>query len=104
MLKQGHVLGPFRNAEIGAYMLATLKPPELRPIRQVEPWKKCRSFVPYQYWDELCPSPSDEVIAQVKDDTAQKRKHKVGKKAATATPFLVAATVVKTTNKRANVQ
>jgi hypothetical protein len=32
------------------------------------------------------------VIAQVKDDTAEKRKHKVGKKAATATPLVVAAT------------
>jgi hypothetical protein len=36
------------------------------------------------------------VLAQVKDDTAQKRKHKVGKKAATATPLVVAAAATAT--------
>jgi hypothetical protein len=92
MLKRGHVLGPSRTAEIEAYMIETLTPPGLRPIKQVELWKKFRPFVPRQYWDELCPRPSDEVIAQVKDDTPQKRKHKVGKKATTATPLVVAST------------
>jgi hypothetical protein len=92
MLKRGHVLGPSRTAEIEAYMIETLTPPGFRPIKQVELWKKFRPFVPRQYWDELCPRPSDEAIAQVKDNTAQKRKHKVGKKAATATPLVVAST------------
>jgi hypothetical protein len=92
MLKRGHVLGPSRTAKIEAYIIETLTPPGLRPIKQVELWKKFRPFVPRQYWDELCPRPSDEVIAQVKDDTAQKRKHKVAKKAATATPLVVAET------------
>jgi hypothetical protein len=114
MIKRGNVLGPSHTAEIGAYMIETLKPPGLRPIKQVELWKKFRPFVPRQYWDELCPRPrdrpKDEVIAQVKDDTSQKRKHKVGKKAATATPLVVAvtatplvvtATASKTTKKRA---
>jgi hypothetical protein len=93
MLKRGHVLGPSRTAEIGAYTIETVKPPGLRPIKQVELWKKFPPFVLWQYWDELCPRPSDNVIAQVKDDTSQKRKHKVGKKVATATPLVVAAMV-----------
>jgi hypothetical protein len=91
MLKRGHVLGPSRTAEIKAYMIETLTPPGLRPI-QVELWKKFRPFLSRQYWDELCPRPINEVIEQVKDNTAQKRRHKVGKKAATATPLAVAAT------------
>jgi hypothetical protein len=92
MLKLGHVLGPSRTAETEAYIIETLTPPGLRPIKQVELLKKFRPFVPRQYWDELFPCPSDEVIAQVKDDTAQKRKHKVAKKAVTATPLAVVVT------------
>jgi hypothetical protein len=45
-----------------------------------------RSFdsLSWQYWDETCPHPSDDVITHVKDDTSQKRKNKqVGKKANT---------------------
>jgi hypothetical protein len=91
ILKREHVLGPSRTAEIEAYTIETLTPPGLRPIKQVELWKKFRPFVPRQYWDEPFPHPSDEVIAQVKDDTVQKRKHKVGNKAATVTPVVVAA-------------
>jgi hypothetical protein len=53
--------------------------------------------------DELFPHPSDEVIAQVKDDTPQKRMSRLGKKSATSTSAVVAAatsTVTKTTKKR----
>jgi hypothetical protein len=35
MLKRGHVLGPYRTAEIEAYMIETLTPLGLRPINQV---------------------------------------------------------------------
>jgi hypothetical protein len=101
MIKRGHVLGPSRTAEIEAYMIDTLTPPGLRPIKQVKLWKKFRPFVPQWYWDELCPRPSDEVIAQVKDDKSQKRKHKVGKKAAMSTPLAVAAMAAKTSKRRA---
>jgi hypothetical protein len=110
MLKRGHVLGPSRTAEIRAYMIETLTHPGLHPIKQVKLWKKSRPFVPRQYWDDLCPRPSDDVIAQVKDDTSQKGKHKVGKKEATTTPLVVAATATplvvttaaaKTTKRRA---
>jgi hypothetical protein len=92
MLKRGHVLGPSRTAEIEAYTIETLTPPGLRPIKQVKIWKKFRPFVLRQYWDELCPRPIVEVILQVKDDTAQKRKHNMGRKAATAIQLVVAAT------------
>jgi hypothetical protein len=76
MLKKGQVLGQARTDAIIAFMLETLKPPGLRPIKQVELFKKCRPFVPIQFWAETCPRPSDEIMLQIKDDSAEKRKKK----------------------------
>lgn len=53
-----------------------MKPPGLRPIKQVELYKKFRPFVPREFWEETCPKPSDAVLTQVKNETAAKRKVK----------------------------
>jgi hypothetical protein len=76
MLKKGQVLGQARTDAINAFMLETLKPPGLRLIKQVELLKKFRPFVPRQCWAETCPRPSDEIMLQIKDESAEKRKKK----------------------------
>jgi hypothetical protein len=59
MLKRGQVLGEDCTAAIDAFVVAALKPPGLRPIKQVELYKKFRPFVPRPFGDETCPTPSD---------------------------------------------
>jgi hypothetical protein len=76
MLKRGQVLVKDRTAAIDTFVVSALNPPGLRPIKKVELYIKFRPFVPRQFWDETCPKPSDEVLMQVKDKTAKKRKHK----------------------------
>jgi hypothetical protein len=76
MLKRGQVLGEDRTAAIDAFVVAVLNPPGLCPIKQVELYKKFRPFVPRRFWEETCPKPRDEVLLQVKDKTAKKRKQK----------------------------
>jgi hypothetical protein len=76
MLKKGHVLGAKRTDAINACELAILNPPGLRPIKQLEFYKKFLPFVPREFWEETCPKPSEAVLTQVKDDTAAKKKVK----------------------------
>jgi hypothetical protein len=59
------------------FELQTLKDPGFRPIKQVEIHKKFRPFVPREFWEDTCPRPSDEVLAQVKDELSKKLKKKV---------------------------
>jgi hypothetical protein len=73
---EGQVLGAKRTDAINACELAILKPPGLRPIKQVELYKKLCPFVPRKFWEETCPKPGETVLAQVKDETAAKRKVK----------------------------
>jgi hypothetical protein len=96
MLKKGQELGAARRDAIDAYKLETLKAPGLRPIKQVELYKKFRPFVPRCYWDETFPRPSDKVLAMVKNEIAERRKQKQVPKSttlvATATNTKKAAT------------
>jgi hypothetical protein len=92
MLKRGQVLGKYRTAAIYAFVIAALKPPGLRPIKQVKLYKKFRPFVPHRFWDEACPKPIDKVLMQVKEENAKKRKQKTTAKppqAAAAKPAAV---------------
>jgi hypothetical protein len=34
-------------------------------------------YVPRESWEDTCPRPSDEVLAQVKDESSKKRKTKL---------------------------
>jgi hypothetical protein len=70
MVKRGHIFFEKRTAEIDAFLLQNLKAPGPHPIEQVELYKKFRPFVPFQYWDETCPRPSDGVISRFKDESA----------------------------------
>jgi hypothetical protein len=79
MLNKGQVLGQARMDAINAFnafMLETLKPPGLRLIKQVGLLNKFRIFVPRQFWAETCPRTSDEIMLQVKDESAEKRQKK----------------------------
>jgi hypothetical protein len=80
MLKRGQVLGKDHTAAIDAFVVAALKPPGLRPIKQVELYKKFHTFFPRRFWDDTCPKPSDEVLMQVNDETTKKRKQKTAPK------------------------
>jgi hypothetical protein len=76
MLKRGAKLSDERRKEIQDYVLETLKPPGLRPIKQVELYKRFRPYVPRKYWAETCPKPTDEVIDSVRKERANKRTMK----------------------------
>jgi hypothetical protein len=39
-----------------------LPSPGIKPIKQVELYKKWRPFIPSQFCDEICPRPSDESL------------------------------------------
>jgi hypothetical protein len=53
--------------------------PGLREIKQVELYTKYRPLVPEQYWDELCPKPSDEVIGNIAKQRNEKQKARISK-------------------------
>jgi len=70
--------GHTRIQDMVDYQLKQLIPPGIKPIKQVELWKKWRKFVPRQYWIDICPEPSDEVKAKVKADFNNRRNRSNG--------------------------
>ena len=59
--------------------LKQVKAPGMKPIKEVELYKKWRKHVPEEYQDEICPKPSDEVLAKFgheKKDKQQAKKDK----------------------------
>jgi hypothetical protein len=48
------------------YSLEIIKPPGLKPIKQVELDTKFCPYVPRKYWDETCLNPSDGVMEIVR--------------------------------------
>jgi hypothetical protein len=78
MLKRGQVGGDKKRVvAMEAFELQTLKAPGLRPIKQVELYKKLSPFVPHEFLEDTCPRPSDDVLAQVKDESSTNQKTKV---------------------------
>jgi hypothetical protein len=78
MLKRGQARGDkARVMAMETFKLQTLKAIGLHPIKQVELYKKFHPFVLREYWEDTCPRPSHEVLAQVKDESSKKRKTKV---------------------------
>jgi hypothetical protein len=55
------------------------------PSSNLSSIKKIRHFVSHEYWEYTCPRPSDEVLAQVKEESAKKRKTKMTAPKAAAT-------------------
>jgi hypothetical protein len=74
MLKQGVKVSVERLLELKKFSNETLKAPGLCKIKQVELYKKWWQNVDPQYWDEMCPKPSDAVMQQVKSDKVDKWK------------------------------
>ena len=54
--------------------LVMLKPTPMKPIKQVELWKKWGPLIPEQYRADTCPKPSDEVINSIKERNREKSK------------------------------
>jgi hypothetical protein len=53
-----------------------LKPPGMKPIKQVELWKKWGPFIPEDERNELCPKPPNDVIKAVAQEKASKQAGK----------------------------
>ena len=54
--------------------LEQLIPTALKPIKQVELWKKWGPLIPEEYRADTCPKPSDEVINSIKERNREKSK------------------------------
>ena len=54
--------------------LVQLVPTGLKPIKQVELYKKWRPLLPEEFRDTMCPRPSDEVINLIKERNREKRR------------------------------
>ena len=53
-----------------------IKATGLKPIKQVELYKKWRPLLPEEYADEICPKPPDSILEMVKNERAEKQKAK----------------------------
>ena len=73
-----------RDKEIDIENPILLDSTGLRYLKQVHLYTKWRCIVPYEYRDELCPKPRDEVISNVK----QKRQSKKNSKKRTSQKFM----------------
>ena len=77
------------NAEVRSQLLRdyqkhlkTLEVPGIPEIKQWELWKKWRPYVPALYKDILCPKPTDEVCAKMKERGQEASKRAQNKKKA----------------------
>ena len=57
--------------------LKKLKPPGIRPMKQMEMYQKWRKIVPQLYWADTCPEPTEEIKDYVK---SRKEERKVQKR------------------------
>lgn len=69
-----------RFSALQRFNIQVLPRPGVKPIKQVELYKKWRPFIPVQYREEICPRPSDEVIASVKSERNKKARDRTAKK------------------------
>ena len=54
--------------------LIELVPTGLKPIKQVELWKKWAPLIPEEFRADTCPKPSDDVINSIKERNREKSK------------------------------
>jgi hypothetical protein len=88
IVKQGQVLVQERTTTMSALLLEQSKPPGLRPVKEVEMFKKFHPCVPRKYWENTCSEPSEKVLTQVKNEIITNRKNK----AATTNPKITLTT------------
>ena len=60
--------------------LVQLVPTGLKPIKQVELWKKWAPLIPEEFRAVTCPKPSDEVINSIKERNREKSKNRTKQK------------------------
>ncbi len=65
-----------RIEQLNNFTLQRLQPPGLRDIKQVELYSEWRKFVPAKFADDICPKPSDEVLARVAQTKGDKSNNK----------------------------
>ena len=65
---------PGRIQSMKEHVKIALEPPGMKPIKQVELWKKWRKFVPREYWEEICKEPTEETKRNVAFDRNEKQK------------------------------
>jgi hypothetical protein len=63
-----------RLQNLQSHVLTLIPTPGLKEIKQVEMYTKFRKFVPEEYRDEICPRPSEQVLANVKKSRSEKAK------------------------------
>jgi hypothetical protein len=69
-----------RLEQLNNFTLQGLQPPGLRDIKQVELYSKWRKFVPAEFADDICPKPSDEVLARVAQTKGDKSRERAAAK------------------------
>ena len=68
--------GKGRKQKLETMSLDTISPPGMKPIKQVEMYKKWRKFVPKKYREEVCPRLTDKVLGIVSKMKKDKRDAK----------------------------
>ena len=76
------IKGAGREALLAALDFETVVPPGIKPIKQVEMWKKWRKYVPAQVQnDPLYTHPGEDTIKEINADRNQKAKARRKRKA-----------------------
>ena len=60
--------------------LEELNPTPLKPIKQVELWKKWAPLIPEKYRADTCPKPTDAIINSIKERNREKTKNRTMQK------------------------
>ncbi len=63
-----------------ATSLSAVTRPGIKPIKQVELYKKWWPFVPHQSCDQICPRPTDEVLEEVRNEKNSKARDRTARK------------------------
>ncbi len=69
-----------RLEQLNNFVLKGLQPPGLWGIKQVELYSKWRKFVPAEFSDDICPKPSDKVLARVAQTKGDKSRERAAAK------------------------
>ena len=81
--KKARRLDPIARARKIANMelnLEELNPTPLKPIKQVELWKKWAPLIPEKYRADTCPKPTDAIINSIKERNREKTKNRTMQK------------------------
>jgi hypothetical protein len=65
---QSNMLRESRDAELLNRTPNVIPSSGIKPIKQVELFKKWRQYVPVQFRDSICPKPTDDVLESVRVD------------------------------------